>query len=158
MVQNVSLPGETAATQGASASIAKPRAEAAGGKDRTIRDSLEISEEGQKIINLARAGELAGELPDATADRAAFDAALEAALKDVERIGLLFGSVLTQLSGKTAFLPTGDNTDAERVEGSDQPPYDKQLAAALEKNLAEVRRLSDQVDSVLARFRGDGEG
>jgi len=158
MVQNVSPPGEIAATLGAKASPAKPRADSADGNDRTIRDTLEISEEGQKIINLARAGELAGELPDATTDRAAFDAALESALKDVERIGLLFGSVLTQLSGKTAFLPTGDSADAEGAESSSQPPYDQELAAALERNLAEVRRLSDQVDTVLARFRGSGEG
>jgi len=158
MVQNVSLPGETAATVGAKASPAKPRTDEASGNDRSIRDTLEISQEGQKIINLARAGELAGELPDARANRAAFDAALAAALKDVERIGLLFGSVLTQLSGKTAFLPGGNSADAKEAESSDQPPYDRQLAAALERNLAEVRRLSDQMDAILARFRGGGEG
>jgi len=157
MVQNVSLPGEIVTTSGAKASSAKPRADAADGNDRTIRDTLEISKEGQKIINLARAAELANGLPDATTDRAAFDAALESALKDVERIGLLFGSVLTQLSGETAFHPNGNDAAVEAIENPDQPSYDKQLAAALERNLAEVRRLSDQVDAVLARLRGDGD-
>jgi len=157
MVQSVSLTGDITATQVANASTAKSRKDAAGGNDRTVRDTLEISEEGQKIINLARADELAAGLPDATSDRAAFDAALQSALKDVDRIGQLFGSVLTELSGKTAFLPGGVSAEAEAAENPNQPPYNEQLAAALEENLAEVRRLSDQVDAVLARFRGNRE-
>ena len=37
--------------------------------DRTVRDTVEISEDGQKIINLTRGAELAAQLPDADADR-----------------------------------------------------------------------------------------
>jgi len=64
---------------------------------RTVHDTVEISPDGTKAVNLARASQLADALPDATTDRKAFDIALEKSLEDVNRITSLFGGVLAGL-------------------------------------------------------------
>jgi len=66
--------------------------------ERTIHDTVEISEDGTKIINLGRSGELADALPDAALDRKAFDTALAKSLEDINRISALFGGVLDELA------------------------------------------------------------
>lgn len=71
--------------------------DAGGPARRSIHDTVEISAGGEKIVNLARAAELAQVLPDATVDRAAFDAALARALGDISRITNLFGEVVAAL-------------------------------------------------------------
>ena len=55
---------------------------------------MEISQDGQKIINLACGAELADKLRDASVDRRVFNAALERAQEDIKRITTLFRGVL----------------------------------------------------------------
>ena len=96
----------------ASASSSTPDTNVEPASHRTVRDTLEIGPQGQKLINLARGAELAHELPDAS-DREAFDAALRKAQEDVQRITTLFGTVLKDLNalpspGQDAAVATPD--------------------------------------------------
>jgi len=78
--------------------------------ERTIHDTVEISDDGTKIINLARGQELANALPDATLDRDAFNAALAKSLEDIGRITTLYGGVLDELATLYSSAP---NTSSE---------------------------------------------
>ena len=60
-------------------------------------DIINLSKGGHKVINIARANDLAAELPDADSDPGAFSAALERAIKDINRIMNLFNQVLAVL-------------------------------------------------------------
>ena len=64
---------------------------------RAERDTIDLSEGGQKVINLARATELGAKLPDADTNPAGFSAALKRAYEDIKRIIKLFSEVLTLL-------------------------------------------------------------
>lgn len=57
------------------------------------RDTVALSEGGQKIVNLARGNELAAEIRTAPAD-GTFAQRLRSAVNDVTRIGRLFGETL----------------------------------------------------------------
>ena len=73
------------------------------GQSRTCRkcrgdhDTIDLSEGGQKVINLARATELGAKLPDADTTPTEFSVALKRACEDIERITRLFSEVLTLL-------------------------------------------------------------
>jgi len=62
---------------------------AAAPDPRTVRDTVTLSDSGQKIVNLARGFELAEEIRKAPKDKGFF-AALGRSLGDVFRIGKLF--------------------------------------------------------------------
>ena len=68
-----------------------------GDKRRADRDTIDLSEGGQKVINLARATELGAKLPDADTNPTEFSVALKRACEDIERITRLFSEVLTLL-------------------------------------------------------------
>ena len=68
-----------------------------GDKRRAGRDTIDLSEGGQKVINLARATELGAKLPDVDTNPTEFSAALKRAYEDIERITRLFSEVLTLL-------------------------------------------------------------
>ena len=65
---------------------------------RAVRDTVELSEGGQKIVNLARGREVAAEIRAASVDKD-FAAKLLKAQEDIFRISHLFGATL-----KNAFL------------------------------------------------------
>jgi hypothetical protein len=114
---------------------------------RSIRDTLEIG--GNKIINLARAKELAAALPDATEDRDAFDAALSAAQEDVSRITHLFQSVLGDLV--SLWQPDATGTGTAGARGQAQPSV-QDLQQILDRALRDTRRISEQVAETLRRI------
>jgi|GEM_PF-1290737 len=116
---------------------------------RSIRDTLEIG--GNKIINLARAKELAAALPDATEDRDAFDAALSAAQEDVSRITNLFQSVLGELVSLWQPDATGTGTGTASARGQAQPSV-QDLQQILDRALRDTRRISEQVAETLRRI------
>ena len=66
--------------------------------ERTVRDTVELSEGGQKIINLARGREFAKEIRTTPVDKD-FAAKLAKALEDIFRITRLFTATI-----KMAFL------------------------------------------------------
>lgn len=113
---------------------------------RSIRDTLEIG--GNKIINLARAKELAAALPDATEDRDAFDAALSAAQEDVSRITHLFQSVLGDLVSLWQPDAAGTGTASAR----EAQPSVQDLQQILDRALRDTRRISEQVAETLRRI------
>ncbi len=83
---------------GASAAPAAgaPKARGAGlpaPGDRTVRDTVTLSEGGHKIVNLARGLELAGEIRAAPVDKEFF-ANLLKAQEDIFRITRLFGETI----------------------------------------------------------------
>jgi len=142
--------GQAARTYGSardSGDVAKEQksSEAGSSADRTARDTIEISEEGQKIINLGRGGELAAALPDARADRAAFDAALERAQEDIKRITTLFGGVLSPANGLAEFLLE----KAEERQGTSSSTSEEEFAKALSAAFNDIRRVTDEVDLTL---------
>lgn len=114
--------------------------------DRTIRDTIEISPGGQKIINLARGAELASALPDARADRAAFDAALKQAQEDIKRITTLFGGVLN---------PFGVATAASQTTESDAKSRQQVFAEALRQAFSDFRKVTAEVDDTLQRRKSE---
>ncbi len=67
----------------------KPADDKAAADPRTVRDTVTLSDSGQKIVNLARGYELAKEIRTAPTDKGFFDK-LGRALTDVFRIGKLF--------------------------------------------------------------------
>ncbi len=88
---------------------------------RTVRDTVEIGDSGNKRVNLARSGELAAALPDAATDRKAFDAALAAAQEDVQRITKLFGTVLSELqAGPSATQASVEDDTTTLPEGGEE--------------------------------------
>jgi len=122
---------------------ARDKAETSG--DRTVRDTIELSEEGQKIINLARGDELASALPDATQDRAAFDAALERAQEDIKRITTLFGGVLNPFGG----------ADFGNVDGQDSITADQEFAETLRQAFTDIREITAAVDTTIQQRRAE---
>jgi hypothetical protein len=58
-------------------------------KQRTVRDTVKLSEGGQKIVNLARGNELANEFRNAPVDKD-FATTLSAAFEDISRVARLF--------------------------------------------------------------------
>ncbi len=64
--------------------------------DRTVRDTVTLSEGGQKIVNLARGGELAREIRVAPVGED-FAANLLKAQEDIFRINLLFSETIKAL-------------------------------------------------------------
>ena len=88
--------------------------------ERTIHDTVEISDDGTKIINLARGQELTDALPDATLDRDAFDAALEKSLEDINRITSLFGGVIDELSTLHASAPNTSSDTTQLTDDGEQ--------------------------------------
>ena len=68
-----------------------------GDKRRGDHDTIDLSEGGQKVINLARATELGAKLPNADTNPTEFSVALKRAYEDIERITRLFSEVLTLL-------------------------------------------------------------
>ncbi len=64
--------------------------------ERTIRDTVTLSEGGQKIVNLARGGELAREIRTAPVGED-FAANLLKAQEDIFRINLLFSETIKAL-------------------------------------------------------------
>ncbi|MBI2586486.1 MAG: hypothetical protein HYW28_11565 [Rhodospirillales bacterium] len=61
--------------------------------DRTVKDTVTLSDGGQKIVNLARGNELAAEFRSKPVDEGFF-AALARAREDVLRIGRLFSETI----------------------------------------------------------------
>jgi len=115
--------------------------------DRTVRDTIEISEDGQKIINLARGAELAAELPDAAKDRAAFDAALERAQEDIKRITTLFGGVLNPLANLQSAAEAGEQTEVATA--------DAEFAATLRRALDDVRQITADFNESINNARSN---
>ncbi len=70
-------------------SIAAPPDDSRPSSDRTVKDTVTLSDGGQKIVNLARGNELAAEFRSKPVDEGFF-AALARAREDVLRIGRLF--------------------------------------------------------------------
>ena len=98
---------------------AKPKSDIYS-SERIIHDTVELSEDGSKIINLARGQDLADALPDATLDRDAFNAALATALEDINRITELFGGVLAEI-GRPAASGSSDYSDTTQLtEGGEE--------------------------------------
>ena len=64
--------------------------------DRTIHDTVTLSEGGHKIVNLARGGELAKQIRAAPVDKD-FAANLLKAQEDIFRINLLFAETIKAL-------------------------------------------------------------
>ena len=64
--------------------------------DRTIHDTVTLSEGGHKIVNLARGGELAKQIRTAPVDKD-FAANLLKAQEDIFRINLLFSETIKAL-------------------------------------------------------------
>ena len=117
-----------------------------GASNRTVRDTIDISGEGQKIINLARGGELASALPDARVDRDAFNAALERAQEDIKRITTLYGAVLSPAtSALTSFLQEKANEKYASAESAGDAEFNKLLSAAFN----DIRRITDDVGQTL---------
>lgn len=69
--------------------IAVPPADPRPSSDRTVKDTVILSDGGQKIVNLERGNELAAEIRNRPVDDGFF-AALARARQDVLRIGRLF--------------------------------------------------------------------
>ena len=132
-------PARTAAAEAGAGSDAK--------SSRSIRDTVEIG--GNKIVNLARAQELAAALPDATEDRDAFDAALSAAQEDVRRITQLFQSTLTDLV--SSWQPGSAIAEGETAVADRSAPSAQELQQILDRALRDARRISEQVAETLRR-------
>ena len=111
----------------------------AADSERTARDTLEISEDGQKIINLTRGAELAAQLPDASADRAAFDAALERAQVDIKRITTLFGGVLNLVAEVQPRFSEDDQSLSATV------ALDPDITTQLHRAFEDIRQISAEV-------------
>ena len=107
--------------------------------DRTVWDTVDISEDGQKIINLTRCAELATQLPSAGADREAFDAALERAQGDIKRITTLFGGVLNLV--QESQLPVSE--DGHSLMGTAKEHHD--IVAKLRQTFKDIRQISAEV-------------
>ena len=117
--------------------------------DRTVRDTVEISEDGQKIINLSRGAELAAQLPDADADREAFDAALERAQEDIKRITALFGGVLNlTMELQPRFLEDGQSLTG-------MAGLDPDIAAQLRQAYNDIWKISNEVDKKLRQRQSE---
>ncbi|MBT7248287.1 MAG: hypothetical protein HN877_03590 [Rhodospirillaceae bacterium] len=118
--------------------------------DRVSRDTLELSEQGQKIVNLARANELAAALPNAGTDRQAFDAALKRGEEDIRRITDIFAQVSLAVSGR---FGTGQDqasdTGADVIRLSDDSEKVVNLNQA--RVLAERIRAGNEADSDVVR-------
>lgn len=84
---------------GVSAGTEKTPAEALS-KERTIHDTIELSENGQKIINVARGFDLANEFKKAPVDEN-FQSNLQKAQEDIFRISRLFGETVKALFAKS---------------------------------------------------------
>lgn len=84
--------------------------------DRIIHDTIDISDEGDKIINLSRHADLTKSLPDARTNRAEFDAAISRALEDINRITTLFGAVSSQLAGHQIGAGAGQQRATEQAD------------------------------------------
>lgn len=65
----------------------------AAADSRTVKDTVTLSDSGQKIVNLARGNELAAEFRSKPVDEGFF-AALARAREDVLRIGRLFTEII----------------------------------------------------------------
>ncbi len=117
--------------------------------DRTVRDTVEISQDGQKIVNLTRGAELAAELPDADADREAFNAALERAQEDIKRITTLFGGVLKRATD----LQPRFSEDSQSLTGTAR--LDPDIAAQLRQVLKDIRQISAEVDQKLQQRQSE---
>ena len=117
--------------------------------DRTVRDTVEISEDGQKIINLTRGAELAAQLPDAGADRVAFDLALERAQEDIKRITTLFGGVLNLVTE----LQPRFSEDGQSLTGT--AGLDPDIAAQLRQAFNDIRQISAEVDQKLRQRQSE---
>ena len=117
--------------------------------DRTVRDTLEISEDGQKIINLTRGAELSAQLPDAGADREAFNAALERAQEDIKRITTLFGGVLNLVTE----LQPRFSEDGQSLRETDW--VGPNIAAQLRQAFNDIRQISAEVDQNLRQRQSE---
>ena len=117
--------------------------------DRTVRDTVEISQDGQKIINLTRGAELAAELPYAGADRKAFDAALERAQEDIKRITTLFGGVLNLVTGSRPRF----YEDGQSLTGTAE--LDPDIAAQLRQAFNDIRQISAKVEQKLRQRQSE---
>ena len=114
-----------------------------------VRDTLEISEDGQRIINLTRGAELAAQLPDAGADREAFNEALERAQEDIKRITTLFGGVLNLVTE----LQPRFSEDGQSLRGTDWVEPD--IAAQLRQAFNDIRQISAEVDQNLRQRQSE---
>ena len=117
--------------------------------DRTVRDTVEISEDGQKIINLTRGAELAAQLPDAGADREAFDAALGRAQEDIKRITTLFGGVLNLVTE----LQPRFSEDGQSLTGT--AGLNPDIAAQLRQVFNDIRQISAEVGQTLRQRQSE---
>jgi len=88
--------------------------------ERTVRDTVDISAEGYKTVNLARGQELANALPDAKVDRVAFNAAIARALEDIDRVTTLFSQVVSQLQGKSVSAADTTSETVSLTNGGEQ--------------------------------------
>ena len=142
------LPASYYTTQHGKPDGGNARSDEADG-DRTVRDTVEISEDGQKIINLTRGAELAAQLPDAGADREAFNAALERAQEDIKRITTLFGGVLNLVTE----LQPRFSEDGQSLRGTDWVEPD--IAAQLRQAFNDIRQISAEVDQNLRQRQSE---
>ena len=117
--------------------------------DRIVRDTVEISEDGQKIINLTRGAELAAQLPDASADREAFNAALERAQEDIKRITTLFGGVLNLVTE----LQPGFSKGGESLAGT--AGFNPDIAAQLRQAFNVIQQISTEVGQKLRQRQSE---
>jgi len=155
MVDAVSTTTQTQALSSAKTApktTAETKADGEASAPRAIRDTVEIG--GNKIVNLARAQELAAALPDATQDRDAFDAALSAAQEDVSRITQLFQSTLADLVSSWQPSALGVEGFSETVtagQSEQSRPSVQELQQILDRALRDARRISEQVAETLRR-------
>jgi len=140
--------------------------------ERTIHDTVEISDDGTKIINLARGQELANALPDATLDRDAFNAALAKSLEDINRITTLYGGVLDELATLYSSAPNSSSDTTQLTEDGGQgvnlvqtnevverlrkgSVANQDFIASLEKSRSEIQQitsvLSDTIKSTFGK-------
>ena len=110
---------------------------------------MEISKDGQKIINLTRGAELAAQLPDAGADRVAFDLALERAQEDIKRITTLFGGVLNLVTE----LQPRFSENGQSLAGT--AGLDPDIAAQLRQAFNDIRQISAEVDQKLRQRQSE---
>ena len=139
--------------QAASARVrdGKPESDDIYAPKRVIRDTIDISDDGNKIINLGRHKELAKALPDAYTDRAAFDEALTRSLEDVNRITTLFGAVAGQLGGHQVFGENEQNATADPVD--DKSAQTKVLLEQLRSNAGNNQKISAYFDTTRSQIR-----
>ncbi len=124
----------------------RTRNDAEASSDRTVRDTIELSKDGQKIINLGRGAELAAALPDAVKDREAFDAALERAQEDIKRITDLYGGVLNPFSAIAA---------SSQSDGAGDALADSEFAETLARAFSDIRQITNDVDNELQQRQAE---